>query len=267
MTVPIAAETAAARAARCVAAAGLTAVVEGGANLNLSAYGVAGDPPAAADQVLGQVITDTGCVVQDQGDGRILVQFSDSRLSDDRWTPDPNVTASELAFAQGDDVVNDVRVAYTGGAAVAQDTGSIAKYDRHSLSLQTQLADVGSAQNRASNIVGRLAYPAWAVEAITTWDAAFLQHTIGALVDVTPLPAGSPVEDPWTGVLEGWAETYQPATDGTQRVIGVFTLAIGDRAHSAESIHWGGVTPSLIWNGVDPQTAWFEAISNAALTP
>ena len=75
------------------------------------------------------------------------------------------------------------------------------------------------------------------------------------------------MEDPWQGVLEGWTEHYQPSADGTDRILGVFVIAVGDTQHSAEVIHGGGVTPSLHWAGVDPQTAWNEAISNAALTP
>jgi hypothetical protein len=264
---PLPAESASARAQRVIAAVGFTAVIQGGAGLTLAAYGQAGDAPAAADAILGGLITDTGAVVADLGDGSILCQFGDGRLSEDKWTPDPALTYTELAFAQSDDVVNDVDVEWTGGVVNANSPASIQKYDRRSVALKTSLADVGSATTRASNIIGRLANPAWAIDALTTYDRDLLNHSYGAVVSVAPLPPGSPVESPWNGVLEGWTEHYQPSEDGSQRVLAVFAVALGDTQHSAETVHWGGVTPTLKWNQVDPATDWTEAISNAALTP
>jgi hypothetical protein len=267
LTPPLPAESAAARAQRVISAVGFTAVIAGGAGLTLAAYGLAGDAPVATDQILADLITDTGAIVADLGDGSILVQFGDGRLSEDKWTPDPALTFTELAFAQSDDVINDVQVSWTAGIVSATSPGSIQKYDRRSVSLATSLADVGSATTRAANIIGRLAIPAWAIDALTTYDRDFLNHGYGAVVNVAPLPPGSPVESPWQGVLEGWTEHYQPSEDGSQRVLAVFAVALGDLQHSAETVHWGGVTPTLKWNQVDPQTDWTEAVSNAALTP
>lgn len=267
LALPLPAESAAARANRVVTAAGFTAVVQGGAGLAISAYGAAGDAPASADQILGDLVTDTGAVVADRGDGKILCQFGDGRLSEDQWNPDPALTFTELAFAQSDDVINEAVVSYTGGQVTATSPPSVNRYDHRQISLDTRLADSGSATTRAINIVGRLAFPAWAIDQLTTYDRAFFNHDYGAIVNVAPLPPGSPVASPWQGVLEGWTEHYQPSVDGSQRVLGVFAVALGDLQHSAETVHWGGVTPTLTWAGVDPQTAWNEAISNAALTP
>jgi hypothetical protein len=267
VAMPLPAETAAARAQRVISALGFTADIHGGANLNLGIYGQAGQPPVTSDQVLGDLIADTGCIIQDAGDGSILVQFLDSRLSEDQWTPDPDLTQLSLDFAQNDDLVNDASVAWTGGTVTASAPGSIATYDRRSVQLSTLLADAASAQARANGLVARLALPAWSVDQATVWDRTILQHQIGAIVTFGPLPAGSPVESPWQGVLEGWVDRYQPAGDGTGRIIGIWNIAVGDLAHSVETIHWGGVTATLHWNGVDPATAWNEAISNAALTP
>lgn len=267
LALPLPAETAAARAQRVINAVGFVAVVQGGAGLSVADYGVAGDSPAAADSILSDLIRDTGVVVADLGDGSILCQFGDGRLSEDKWTPDPLITNADLSFAQTDDVINDARVSWTGGLVTATSPGSIADYDHRALVVDTALNTLGAAQSRASSIIARLAYPAWAIEALTTYDRTFLDHGIGALVNVGPIPAGAPVESPWTGVMEGWSEHYQPSTDGTNRILGVFVVALGDLQHSAEVIHWAGVTPSLHWNTTDPATDWTEAISNAALTP
>ena len=267
LALPLPAESASARADRVLAALGFPHTITGGMGYVIGPYGVAGDPPATADAILGSLITDTGVVIQDQGDGSLLVQFSDGRLSEDKWTPDPTMTSTDLAFAQTDDVVNDLVVTWIGGSVAASSPGSIAKYDRRSVSLGTSLNDAASAHTRAASIIGRLASPAWSIDSVTTWDREFLEHSVGAIVDVGPLPAGSPVESPWQGVMEGWVEHYQPSADGSARVLGSFLIALGDLAHSAETIHWGGVTPTLKWNTLDPATAWDEAISNAALTP
>ena len=125
---------------------GFVPVIQGGAGLSVGAYGVAGDPPADAAQILGDLITDTGLVVADLGDGSILCQFADGRLSEDRWTPDPALTNAELAFAQTDDVINDARVTWTGGLATSTSPGSIADYDHRAVSLDTSLDTLGAAQ-------------------------------------------------------------------------------------------------------------------------
>ena len=267
LALPLPAETAQARAERVLSALGFSHTLLGGAGYQIAAYGVAGDAPAAADQILSSLVTDTGAIFQDNGDGSILVQFMDARLSEDRWTPAPELTSVELSFAQNDDVVNDLRVSWTGGIVSASSTGSIAQFDKRSVSLDTALNDAPSANQRAASIIGRLSFPAWGIDSLTTWDRDFFNHGIGAIVDVGPLPAGSPVESPWQGVMEGWVEHYQPSTDGSGRVLGSFLVSLGDLQHSAETVHWGGVTPTLHWAGVDPATSWQEAISNAALTP
>lgn len=269
LTPPIPRETAAARALRIIqAVAGGVADIRGGAGYELAAYGASTDPPVHLDQILGQLVADTGAVVQDMPDGSTMVQFADGRLSADLFAPDPTVTSSDLAFAQSDDVINEIIISYGNNQDMTlQAPASITQYDLRSVSLDTQLDDNASATTRAESIISRLAWPSWGIDSLTTWDRDFLNHEIGAVVQVSPLPVGAPVADPWQGVMEGYVEHYQPSTDGSGRVLGSFLLAIGDLQHSAETIHWAGVTPSLTWAGVDPQTAWNEAISNAALTP
>jgi hypothetical protein len=261
---PMAAGTAADRAAALFTAAGLPYRIQGGSTLQLAAYGQPLDPPTTADQVAGAMITDTGCVIADQGDGAILVQFLDSRLGGNVYTPDPVQTHVDLAWEMTDDLVNDAAVAWTGGTQLASDSASIAKYDRHSVQLGTGLADASSATRRSQSIVARLAYPAWALGDVTTWDAAVLGVPIGAIVHLVDLPPSSPVGSSWSGVLEGWVDGYAPNVEGI--IIGTFDLAIGDLQHSAETLTWIGIDPqSLPWQSVNPDTSWAEAITNEDL--
>jgi len=265
---PRPAESASARVAAVLDAAGIGHVIEGGDAYQLAALGTAGDAPVGADQVIGGVMTDTGCVVADLGDGRILAQFLDSRLSADVWTPDPTATHVDLEWEQTDDLVNDITVEWPGGAAaVASSPPSVTKYGRRATTLQTNLATQAAAVQRASSIVGRLAFPAWQVGSVETWDATVMGHGIGGLVTLSPLPPSSPVPGgAWSGVLEGWNERYGPDADGN--LAGTWTLAVSDRQHSAETVSWANVSPpSLTWAQVNPDTSWSEAVSNGDLYP
>jgi len=264
---PLAATNAHARVASVLATAGIPAVIQGGDTYALAAYGVAGDDPVGADQIIGAVMSDTGCVVADLGDGSILCQFLDSRISDIQWTPDPSLTYVDLQWEQTDDLVNDVSVEWPGGApATASSPESITTYERHALTVQTGLGSLAAAQQRATNIIRRLAIPAWQIGAVESWDTGALDHGIGTLITIAPLGASSPVAGgSWQGVLEGWEDRYGP--DATGQLSGTWTLAVSDRAHSSSTVTWGGVYPTTLqWGQVDPATSWQEAQSNSDLS-
>jgi hypothetical protein len=265
---PLPAGTARARAQAVFDAAGVPVVIEGGESYQLAALGAAGDPPTGADQIIGALIGDTGAVVVDQGDGSVLAQFLDSRLSEDVWAPDPALTHVELAWEQSDDLINDITVSWSADPpATSSSPDSVSKYGRHATSLSTGLARAADAAHRATSIVARLAYPAWNVAGVETWDAAILAHRVGAIVTLSPLPPSSPTGGTaWSGVLEGWTEQYGP--DATGALAGTWTLALSDRAHSAETVAWANVSPATLkWSQVNPQTSWSEAISNGDLYP
>lgn len=268
VALPLAAKSAAARMADMLAAAGITASIHGGEAYALAAYGDVGDDPVSVDQVIGDIITDTGVVVADLGDGRILAQFLDSRISEDQWTPDPDLTYVDLQWEQTDDLVNDVEVEWPGGAAAtSSNPTSITRYEKHSTSLSTGLGTLAAAQQRAAGIIARLAQPSWNVGSVETWDETILAHGVGAVVTITPLPASAPVSgDSWLGVLEGWEETYGPDADG--ELSGTWSLAVSDRAHSSETVAWAHISPaSLTWAQVNPGCAWADALSNGDLYP
>ena len=266
VALPIAAQTAAQRATAVFAAAGIPATVLGGTTYNLAALGATGDPAIAADQVLGSIMNDTAAVIFDKGDGSIIVQFPESRISGDVWTPDPAKTQVELSWDQTDDLVNDATVTYgtgTGSSVNATSPASITTHDRHAVRLSTGLADVGSATRRANSMVARLADPAWEAGGVSTWDQTFRAHTVGAVVTLAPLPPSAPMAGSWTGILEGWVEHYEPGTDG--QLIGTYELALSDRQHSAETLIWSAAAPAEHWNTVNPATSWTEVLSNADL--
>jgi hypothetical protein len=80
------------------------------------------------------------------------------------------------------------------------------------------------------------------------------------------LPASAPVASPWTGVLEGWVETYQPSSSGG--LIGSWDLSLGDPKHSSELLSWAGVEPqSMRWVDVNTSVRWIDATTNEDLIP
>jgi hypothetical protein len=247
-------------------AAGIPATVAGG-NYALAAYGLVGDPPAGADEVLSQLMTDTGAIVADVGDGSILVQFPDGRSTALRWTPDAAATSDDLSWTQTDELVNDVAVEYVGGVATASSGPSIAQYGLHSSRITTQLASSAPAIRRASGIAARLSTPAWAIAGLETWDNAFLTQVVGTIVRVTPLPASAPMasDGEYDGALEGWTETYLPARDVIGAVDGTYQLALGDLQTSGLTIVWANVTAATTWANTNPATAWDEAILQSDL--
>ena len=267
---PLPAQSAAARCEGVLGAAGYVADTYGGEEYALAAYGEAGDPPESLAAILAAAITDTGVVIADQPDGHILVQFPDSRLSQDRFTPAAEATHVDLEWVQTDDLVNDVAIEWAGTPpATATNDASIARFDRHSLRVTTSLADSGSATRRASSVVARLALPVWECGSVETWDPGILDYTIGALVTLEPLPAAAPVSSSgsWEGVLEGWTDHYAPAADGSGLLAGTWDLALSDRRKSSEVVVWMGVDPATLqWAQVTPTTAWDEATSNGDLS-
>ena len=269
VALPLPAQSARDRCVGVLEAAGYVAECYGGDAYPLAAYGAPGDAPDTLAAVLSAAMSDTGVVIADQPDGRVLVQFPDSRLSADRFAPAPEATHVDLEWVQTDDLVNDCTVEWVGGAAVeATSPTSIDEYDLHTLRISTNLADVGSATRRATSLVARLALPVWECGDVETWDPGIRDHGIGALITLAPLPDSAPVAgDSWTGVMEGWQDHYAPAADGSGLLAGTWDLSLSDPRKSAEVVVWSGVDPaSLAWSQVIEATAWNEAVSNGDLS-
>lgn len=266
MTLPLPAETAAARATRAIqTAAGFTISLAGGTAYNMAAFGKAGDAPASAADVLSALMVDTGAVVNDLGDGKILAQFPEGRISGDRFTPRADLTHSEISFEMTDDIYNEAVIEYAGVVSTSTNATSVTKYGKRSIGIQTGLADIGSAAKRGGSLVARLGVPVWRVNSALTWDEATLVHGIGAVVTLAPLPAGSPVVGNYVGVLEGWTDHYRPIGDGSNLLGGSWELALADQRQAAEALIWSQANPAEKWNTTNVATKWQDCLSNANL--
>jgi hypothetical protein len=160
--------------------------------------------------------------------------------------------------------VNDITVKYgQDGDNVEQsdDAGSIALYGRRAHVLDTRLRQVGDAQSRAANILAAQALPYWnlgqisvRVDLLSIQDRdSVLAIVNGRLVNIPGLPEPAPF-DSFTGVVEGWAETYTPGTH-------VMTLSVSDPRYSYETVTWGDVDPTLTWGNVNASVIWYNVVT------
>lgn len=172
------------------------------------------------------------------------------------WTPTWTKTLNAL--------INDITVKYgADGEDIEQsdDTGSIALYGRRAHVLDTRLRQLSDAQTRAANILAAQALPYWnlgqisvRVDLLTQPDRdAVLAIVNGRLINIPGLPEPAPF-DSFTGIVEGWAETYTPNAH-------VMTLSISDPRYSYETVTWGDVDPALTWAQVNASVIWYNVVT------
>jgi hypothetical protein len=161
-------------------------------------------------------------------------------------------------------LVNDITVKYgADGDDVEQsdDAGSIALYGRRAHVLDTRLRKLSDAQTRAANILAAQALPYWnlgqisvRVDLLSIQDRdSVLAIVNGRLVNIPGLPEPAPF-DSFTGIVEGWAETYTPGTH-------VMTLSVSDPRYSYETVTWGDVDPTLTWGNVNASVIWYNVVT------
>ena len=178
------------------------------------------------------------------------------------WEPRWQATASTI--------INDVTVSY--GTADPQDVfnqvdaGSVAAFGSRAVTINTGLADLDDASNRASLVLTAQATERWTLGGVEilmeTLSAPELSEvmnlTSGDRVIVTGLPTPGPITE-FLGVLEGWTETY--TIDGYR-----LTLALSDPRYSYAMLEWDGAG-AADWVNVPLATTWSDVILQSNLIP
>ena len=165
-------------------------------------------------------------------------------------------------------ILNDVTVTYgTSGNQDKNDTdpASIAAHGRRAFTLSTQLHYATDAQTRASEIVRSQSEPRYAMANVQVLMETLTEPTLtdvlnlisGSRVNLDDLPQPSPIED-YTGVLEGWAETYTPGQH-------ILTLSLSDPRFSYLMAKWSEVSPTLTWAATNPTVQWYNVVLPADL--
>jgi len=185
-------------------------LVEGGYDMELNAFS-ANDENIL--QLLSAIADDVGAAVVDTPDGKILVQYYDSRGSNDyyekwndqgtskwsqqtlRWVDRQAIspTAGIPLQLDGDSVIyepiwrtnsasiiNKVVLGYDGSNVyTVQDTASQTDYGLRTLSRDTELHDLASATLRAGQLLNRQSQPRWSMGSVEIWMENVSNVTVG----------------------------------------------------------------------------------------
>lgn len=221
--------------------------------------------PAAAWGLLTDVAQQAGGVIFEARDGKVTYHDSEHR----RGTTTPldltaaNVLRQLVWQSDLDGVVNDLTLSYGPGSTQATvrvvDSASVNRFGTLEASLSSQILDQGSAQARATDMVGRQGGPRWRAETITidllrttptatTVGVAGLE--VGRMIDFS----GQPSTSPWTTArlwVEGWDEVIGP--DGWQ-----MTLAVTEHSLTGPAPRWVDYPHTLTWAST-PDISWLGA--------
>jgi len=139
---------------------------------------------------------------------------------------------------------------YGAGSVTVDDSVSQGLYGiRWTGLFDSGIANQAAALERASQWLGRLAYPKWALPGVTLLEPQSLE--VGQVVEFTDLPDSAPYPA-WRAVVEGWTDTID-GPDWTQE------LVLSDPQLSGLAPAWQELPPTLIWSAVDPACRWRDA--------
>jgi hypothetical protein len=140
------------------------------------------------------------------------------------------------------------------------DPASIAVHGRRAYTLTTKLHYATDAQTRASEIIRSQSEPRYAMANVQVLMETLTEPTLsevldlitGSRVNLDNTPQPSPIED-YTGVVEGWAETYTPGQH-------TLTLSLSDPRFSYLMVKWSEISPTLTWATADPTVQWYNVV-------
>lgn len=166
-------------------------------------------------------------------------------------------------------VLNQVTVTY--GDADPRDThtesdsASIATHGLRAFNLDTRLADLTDAVDRAGAIIRSQSEPRYAMQNVgilvhRTSDplrGQILGLLQGSRVQIDDLPLPAPLSQ-YTGVVEGWSETYTPEEH-------ILTVSLSDPRYSYALARWSEVDDTLEWGDVNASIQWYNVVQASDL--
>ncbi len=276
--------------------------VEGGYDIELNARTLNDENIL---QLLSEIADDCGAAIIDTPDGKILVQFYDSRGSNDyyekwedqgnskwsqqtlRWvdrqaisptagTPLPleaDTVIYEPIWRTGSSaIINKVTLGYDGGNVyTVQDTGSQTDYGLRTLSRDTEIHDLASATLRAGQLLNRQSQPRWSMGQVEIV-MDFVTDTIKR-DKLLALTCGNrvvidslPKPSPYSTWV-GVVEGWGETYTGYQNGEGThrLTLALSDPFASYAGITWNAVPITYKWNTINTSVIWANAITQENL--
>jgi hypothetical protein len=277
-------------------------LVEGGYDMELNAFS-ANDENIL--QLLSAIADDVGAAVVDTPDGKILVQYYDSRGTNDyyeKWNDQGNAKWSQQTLRwvdrqaisptagiplqlDGDSVIyepiwrtnsasiiNKVVLGYDGSHLyTVQDTASQTSFGLRTLSRDTELHDLASATLRAGQLLNRQSQPRWSMGSVEIW----MENVTDTIKrdKLLALTCGNRVvidSLPRPAPYETWVgvvEGWGETYTGYQNGEGThrLTLALSDPFASYAGITWNAVPITYKWNTINSTVIWANAITQQNL--
>lgn len=272
--------------------------IEGGYDMELNAF-------AANDenilQLLSSMADDVGAAIVDTPDGKILVQYYDSRGSNDyyeKWEDQGNAKWSQQTLRWVDrqaisptagiplpldgetviyepiwrtnsaSIINKVILGYDGSSVyTVQDTASQTDYGLRTLSRDTELHDLASATLRAGQLLNRQSQPRWSMGSVEIW----MENVTDTIQrdKLLALTCGNRVlinDLPRPAPYETWVgvvEGWGETYTAYQNGEGThrLTLALSDPFASYAGITWNAVPITYKWNTINTSVIWANAIT------
>lgn len=256
-------------------------------------------------QLLSEIADDAGAAVVDTPDGKILVQFYDSRGANDyyekwedqgaikwneqigRWIDQQEISPSAGIPLQLDSdtviyepiwrtnsaaVINKVVLGYgVGSNYTVQDTASQTDYGLRTLSRDTELNDLPSATLRAGQLLNRQSQPRWSMGSVEIW----MENVTDTIKrdKLLALLCGNRVQIdslPRPAPYETWVgvvEGWGETYTGYQDGEGThrLTLALSDPFASYAGITWNAVPITYKYNTINSTVIWANAITQQNL--
>lgn len=140
------------------------------------------------------------------------------------------------------------------------DNTSVGIYGLRTATINTTLADMTDAYDRASHIVQTQAYPRYGLTQIQIYvdrlDSGTRTDVLGLIqgsrILINNLPQPAPLLT-YLGVVEGWSESYTPQ--------GYFiTLSVSDPRYSYAMCSWADVDAALEWGDVSGTIQWYDVV-------
>lgn len=295
-------ENAHARALSIMQLSGEDYRIEGGYDMELNSFS-ANDENIL--QLLSGIADDIGAAVVDTPDGKILVQYYDSRGSNDyyeKWEDQGNAKWSQQTLRwvdrqaisptagiplplDGDSVIyepiwrtnsasiiNKVVLGYDGSAVyTVQDTASQTDYGLRTLSRDTELHDLASATLRAGQLLNRQSQPRWSMGSVELWmenvtDTVKRDKLLALTCGNRVVIDSLPRPSPYETWV-GVVEGWGETYTGYQDGEGThrLTLALSDPFASYAGITWNAVPITYKWNTINSTVIWANAITQQNL--
>jgi hypothetical protein len=217
-----------------------------------------------AQQLAMEAASSGAGILFETGDGLIAFANADrrpaNRAAGDYAIPSTVIRADLDTSSQLADITNRVTVSYSGGATTSQDLESIQRFGVYAGQIDTTLANLANAEDRADDFIARHAIPTVQMGSITIRLDGLPDATV---TDLLNLDINSSVNVPVPTTMgptnrQGFIEQIQTRFDPFRAEL---VLRVSDFRLSEGSERWGQVDATIAWEDVSATLTWADALT------